>query len=230
MEEKKVLQLNNLSKTYQSGTILVKAVKGITLDLKSGEFVAIMGHSGSGKSTLLNLIGCLDKPTGGSITINNSDTSTLNENELSEIRNREIGFVFQSFNLLNKFSCLHNVETPLIYQGIPSKRRKELAMEMLIKVGLTDKVKFSPSQLSGGQKQRVAIARALVTKPSIILADEPTGALDSETSLEIMEIFKNLNLKDKNTIIVVTHEDNIAAYANKTIRIKDGLIENITNN
>ena len=225
-----VLKTVALHKEYCTGEIVVHALRGVDIEIKSGEFVAIMGHSGSGKSTLLNMIGCLDNLTSGEIYINGEDVSVMNDNQLSEIRNREIGFVFQSFNLFMRLSCFHNVETPLIYQGMERKKRREMATDILEKVGLGDKIEAHPAILSGGQKQRVAIARALVTRPAIILADEPTGALDTTTSAEIMDILIQLNKQDNITIIMVTHEKDIADYAEKTIHIRDGKVEKITQN
>lgn len=224
-----ILKVENLHKIYTSGKVKVHALKGIDLEINSGDFISIMGHSGSGKSTLMHLIGCLDTPTSGKIYIENTDLSSADDNFLAVIRNQKIGFVFQAFNLINKLNCLHNVITPLIYMGIDRKKRVEIAKSMLEKVGLKEKLYTKPLELSGGQKQRVAIARALVTNPKIILADEPTGALDTQTSKEIMNIFKKLNQEGK-TIIIVTHEHDIANYAKKIIYIKDGKIEKIEHN
>ncbi|QNL23182.1 ABC transporter ATP-binding protein [Hyphobacterium sp. CCMP332] len=206
------------------GTQTVNALRSISIDIDRGEYVAFMGPSGSGKSTLMNIIGCLDSPTDGKYILNENDVSHLSENDLAEIRNKEIGFVFQTFNLLPRSSALENVELPLIYAGLAKKERKERAMEALEKVELSDRSDHKPNELSGGQRQRVAIARALVNDPSIILADEPTGNLDSKTSYGIMELFNNLHEKG-NTIIMVTHEEDIAEYAHRVVRLRDGLIE-----
>lgn len=219
-----LINIKNLTKDYLMGDITVQALKGIDLQIKENEYVAIMGPSGSGKSTLMNILGCLDIPTGGDYFFNDLNISDVNDDDLSEIRNKNIGFIFQNFNLLPKISALHNVELPLIYSGSNKADRKELAMEALKKVGLADRVHHKPSELSGGQRQRVAIARALVNKPGIILADEPTGALDTQTGNEIMEIFNQLH-KEGNTIILITHEDEIAAYSHRVIHLRDGLIK-----
>lgn len=206
------------------GTQTVRALRSVSIEISKGEYVAFMGPSGSGKSTLMNIIGCLDSPSDGSYILNNNDVSDLSENELAEIRNKEIGFVFQTFNLLPRSSALENVELPLIYAGYNRSERKEIAMQSLINVGLEDRALHRPNELSGGQRQRVAIARALVNKPSIILADEPTGNLDSKTSYDIMDLFDEL-YKKGNTIIMVTHEEDIAEYAHRIIRLMDGLVE-----
>lgn len=206
------------------GTQTVNALRSISININRGEYVAFMGPSGSGKSTLMNIIGCLDSPTDGNYILNEKDVSNLSENELAEIRNKEIGFVFQTFNLLPRSSALENVELPLIYAGLASAERKEKAMEALTKVELANRADHKPNELSGGQRQRVAIARALVNNPSIILADEPTGNLDSKTSYGIMELFNDLYEKG-NTIIMVTHEEDIAEYAHRVVRLRDGLIE-----
>jgi putative ABC transport system ATP-binding protein len=216
------------------GSEIIEALKSITITINKGEYVAFMGPSGSGKSTLMNIVGCLDTPTGGTYILNGKDVSNMTENELAEIRNKEIGFVFQTFNLLPRSSSLENVALPLIYAGISKEGREERAMQALVNVGLGDRAKHKPNELSGGQRQRVAIARALVNDPSIILADEPTGNLDTKTSYEIMDLFDQLHKKG-NTIIMVTHEDDIAHYAHRIVRLRDGLVEtdirnsNITN-
>ncbi len=206
------------------GAEKVHALKSVTLDIKKNEYVALMGPSGSGKSTLMNLLGCLDTPTAGEYVLNNENVSTLDDGELAEVRNKEIGFVFQTFNLLPRLSSLENVALPLVYAGINKSARLEKADATLTSVGLGDRVEHKPNELSGGQRQRVAIARALVNDPAIILADEPTGNLDTKTSIEIMEIFEKLH-EAGNTIIVVTHEPDIAAHAHRIIRLRDGLIE-----
>ena len=224
-----IINIENLEKTYELGSVQIKALKGISLQMEENEFVAIMGPSGSGKSTMMNLIGCLDTPTSGSYFLESQDVSRMNSDQLAEIRNQKIGFVFQTFNLLPRANILHNVELPLIYSGISTSERKRLAEEAIERVGLGDRIKHKPNELSGGQRQRVAIARALVNNPSIILADEPTGNLDSKTGEEIMKIFDHL-YDMGNTIILVTHEDNIAEYAHRVVRLKDGVVESdITN-
>lgn len=218
-----LVKLSKVNKIYTTGEVSFQALKNIDLEVKSGEFLAIIGASGSGKSTLMNIIGLLDHPSSGAYVLDGQNTSHLKENSLAEIRNKKIGFVFQSFNLLSRTSALDNVAMPLIYAGVPPYERKSRAKLALEQVGLEDKLNSHPNQLSGGQQQRVAIARALVTNPEIILADEPTGNLDSKSGLEIMKIFEKLHRNGK-TIIMITHEENIAKYAGKKIRIKDGEI------
>ncbi len=220
----KVIETQEIAKTYVMGTEKVHALKSISIQINRGEYVAFMGPSGSGKSTLMNIIGCLDTPTRGTYVLNNKDVSDLDENELAEIRNKEIGFVFQTFNLLPRNTSLDNVALPLIYAGYGKADREEKALQALKNVGLGDRYKHKPNELSGGQRQRVAIARALVNDPSIILADEPTGNLDSKTSYEIMDLFHELHQRG-NTIIMVTHEEDIAHYAHRIIRLRDGLVE-----
>ena len=214
----------NLAKTYHLGETEVHALRGISLDINAGDFVAVMGASGSGKSTLMNILGCLDVPTTGSYVLDKTDISTLSANRLADIRNRKIGFVFQSFNLIPRTTAHENVQLPLFYRGVTSHEQQTLALRALEKVGLAGRERHHPSQLSGGQQQRVAIARALVTNPSLMLADEPTGNLDSEASREIMEMLTRLNAEEGLTILLVTHEADIAAYAGRVITMKDGLI------
>jgi len=216
-----LLRLTHVSKTYQLDSLEVHALKNASLEIKKGELVAIMGPSGSGKSTLMHIAGCLDVPTKGKVILDGKDVSHLSEAELATIRNKKIGFVFQTFNLIPRTTALDNVSLPLFYAGVPASKRKILAQKALDQVGLVDRAQHFPNQLSGGEQQRIAIARALVNKPAIIFADEPTGNLDTKAGREIMEIFKKLN-KDGNTIIVVTHEDEIAKFAKRIIRIKDG--------
>ncbi len=222
MEE--IIKTKDIVKLYVMGVEELYALKGVSVTIHKNEYVAIMGPSGSGKSTLMNIIGCLDTPTSGYYELNGQNVSEMEDNELATVRNKEIGFVFQTFNLLARSNALHNVELPLIYAGMSKSARMELAEEALVKVGLQDRMKHKPNELSGGQRQRVAIARALVNNPSIILADEPTGNLDSKTGDEIMELFDNLHSQG-NTIILVTHEDFIAEHAHRTVRLRDGLIE-----
>ena len=219
-----LIDLNDIYKIYQVGSEEVGALQGITLKIKENEYLAIMGPSGSGKSTLMNILGCLDTPTSGTYRFVSELISEMDDDQLAEIRNREIGFVFQTFNLLPRATALHNVELPLIYNGTPSSKRKKIAQEALEMVGLADRMQHKPNELSGGQRQRVAIARALVNKPKIILADEPTGNLDTRTGEEIMEILSDLHEKG-NTIILVTHEKYIAEHTNRIIRLRDGKIE-----
>jgi putative ABC transport system ATP-binding protein len=219
-----IIQLTNITKFYQVGEEKVHALDGVTIQIQKNEYVAIMGPSGSGKSTLMNIIGCLDTPTSGLYELNNINVSDMNDNQLAKIRNKEIGFVFQTFNLLARSDVLHNVELPLIYGGIGSMERKKLARAAIERVGLTDRIHHKPNELSGGQRQRVSIARALVTQPSILLADEPTGNLDTKTGDEIMMLFDILH-KEGNTIILVTHEEDIALHAHRRIRLRDGKME-----
>jgi len=219
-----MIEIKNLKKIYHLGDIEVPALNGVDLSIDKNEYMAIMGPSGSGKSTMMNIIGCLDVPTEGEYFLNNKDVSKLSDDELAVIRNKEIGFVFQTFNLLPRADALHNVELPMIYSGTNRMLRRQLAMEALERVGLGDRVHHKPNELSGGQRQRVAIARALVNKPSIILADEPTGNLDSKTGEEIMEVFEQLH-EAGNTIILITHEEYIAGHSNRTVRLLDGKIQ-----
>jgi len=219
-----VISTKEIKKEYVMGAETIRALQSISIEINRGEYVAFMGPSGSGKSTLMNIIGCLDTPTAGQYILNDHDVSDLTENELAEIRNKEIGFVFQTFNLLPRASALENVSLPLVYAGYGKEEREEKALETLDGVGLAERAYHKPNELSGGQRQRVAIARALVNNPSIILADEPTGNLDSKTSYSIMDLFADLHDKG-NTIIMVTHEEDIAEYAHRIIRLRDGLIE-----
>jgi len=219
-----LIQLRDVTKVYLMGTQEVRAMDGITLDVFPNEYVAVMGPSGSGKSTMMNIIGCLDTPTGGSYTLNGADVGDMDDDALAVIRNREIGFVFQTFNLLPRVTCLQNVELPLIYSGMRKRKREERASEVLRDVGLGDRIDHKPNELSGGQRQRVAVARALVTDPALILADEPTGNLDTKTGKEIMYLFEQLYRRG-NTLIVVTHEEDIAQHARRIIRLRDGVIE-----
>ncbi|MBL86689.1 MAG: macrolide ABC transporter ATP-binding protein [Winogradskyella sp.] len=224
-----VIEIRGIIRDFKLGQETVHVLKGIDLDIKRGEYVAIMGPSGSGKSTLMNLLGCLDTPTAGSYNLNGKDVSQMTDDELADIRNTEIGFVFQTFNLLPRTTALDNVALPMVYAGATKKERVDRASEVLTDVGLADRMDHKPNQLSGGQRQRVAVGRALVNKPSIILADEPTGNLDSKTSLEIMELFDQIHASG-NTVIMVTHEEDIAAHAKRVIRLRDGMIESDTYN
>lgn len=219
-----VIRIRDLHKVYKMGDIEVQALRGINLTIQSGEFIAVTGASGSGKSTFMNILGCLDRPTSGEYFLEGQDVSTLSSDEWAHIRNRKIGFVFQGFNLLHRTSAVENVELPMMYNGLQSKERRERALEVLKLVGLAERSHHLPNQLSGGQQQRVAIARALVNHPALILADEPTGNLDTKTSIEIMELFQNLNEKEGITIVLVTHEPDIAGFAKRQIAFRDGLI------
>ncbi|MCW3108033.1 MAG: transporter ATP-binding protein [Segetibacter sp.] len=222
-----IIHLNNIEKSYFMGHQALPVLKGINLDIFRNEYVALMGPSGSGKSTLMNIIGCLDSPTAGSYILNGKDVSKMADNDLAEVRNKDIGFVFQQFNLLPRLNAAENVALPLVYAGIPKKERIERAMEVLAKVGLADRSHHKPNELSGGQIQRVAIARALINNPAIILADEPTGNLDSKTSIEVMDIFSKIQASG-NTVVLVTHEEDIAKYAKRIVRLRDGAIESDT--
>ncbi len=219
-----LIELLDITKVYQMGSQKVHALAGVTLRVQSNEYVAIMGPSGSGKSTMMNIIGCLDTPTSGEYILNGQNVSEMSDNELADIRNREIGFVFQTFNLLPRVNCLQNVELPLVYSGLRRSVRREQASAALHSVGLGDRMDHKPNELSGGQRQRVAVARALVNNPSIIMADEPTGNLDTKTGEEIMHLFEHL-YRQGNTLLVVTHEEEIAQHARRIIRLRDGLIE-----
>jgi putative ABC transport system ATP-binding protein len=229
MSKPTIIELRKIAKRYMMGDGGFYALDGIDLDIRINDYLAIVGSSGSGKSTLMNLLGCLDYPTAGQYTLKNTDVATLDENRLAEIRNREIGFIFQNFNLLPRATALQNVMQPLVYQGLPKSQRKEMAEEALKMVGLTDRMHHVPNQLSGGQRQRVAIARALVTKPSILLADEPTGNLDSATTIEIMALFDRLH-EEGQTLIIVTHEKEIADRCHRVITLKDGHLISDKNN
>jgi putative ABC transport system ATP-binding protein len=222
-----LIKIAKITRDFVLGNEIVNVLKGIDLEINKGEYVALMGPSGSGKSTLMNLLGCLDTPTSGTYILNGKDVSEMHDDDLAEIRNKEIGFVFQTFNLLPRTTALDNVALPMIYAGFSKSERKARAEEVLNQVGLADRMDHQPNQLSGGQRQRVAVARALVNKPSIILADEPTGNLDSKTSEEIMKLFGDIH-KAGNTVILVTHEEEIASYAHRIIRLRDGLIESDT--
>jgi putative ABC transport system ATP-binding protein len=222
-----VIKTRNLSRSYQMGETIVHALRGVDLTINQGEYAAIMGPSGSGKSTLMNVIGCLDSPDEGSYELNGKMVSSMGDRQLAEVRNKEIGFVFQTFNLLNRTTAQHNVEMPLIYAGVPRKQRQQRAISVLEKVNLKERMHHNPGELSGGQRQRVAIARALVTSPSLLLADEPTGNLDSKTAREIMELFDELHATG-HTIILVTHDEEVANHADRKIRLLDGKIESDT--
>jgi len=224
MEKQFLIQIENIGREYIIGTEKIHALKSVSLNIEKGEFVALMGPSGSGKSTLMNILGCLDTPSNGRYILNGINVSDMSENELAEVRNKEIGFVFQTFNLLPKSTALENVALPLIYAGYSKKKRDEQALKALEDVGLGNRVDHKPNELSGGQRQRVAVARALINAPSIILADEPTGNLDTKTSIEIMGLMENIHAKG-NTIILVTHEEDIAQHAHRIVRMRDGLIE-----
>ena len=225
----KVIEIHDIVKNYQVGSVIVRALRSLTVIIERNEYVAIMGPSGSGKSTLMNLIGCLDTPTSGTYNLNGTDVSKMEDNMLAEIRNKEIGFIFQTFNLLPRYTALENVTLPLIYAGIPRAEREQMAIETLEQVGLADRMTHKPNELSGGQRQRVAIARALVNKPSIILADEPTGNLDSKTSIDIMGLLDEIHKKG-NTVIVVTHEEDIARHAARIIKLIDGEVSSDVQN
>jgi putative ABC transport system ATP-binding protein len=224
-----LINITNIKRDFTLGNEIINVLKGIDLTINKGEYVALMGPSGSGKSTLMNLLGCLDTPTSGTYILNGNDVSQMTDDSLAEIRNKEIGFVFQTFNLLPRTTALNNVALPMIYAGYSKSERTARATEVLKQVGLGDRMDHEPNQLSGGQRQRVAVARALVNKPSIILADEPTGNLDSKTSVEIMNLFNEIHANG-NTVILVTHEEDIAAYAHRIIRLRDGLVESDTKN
>lgn len=219
-----LIEIDGVTKRYKLGEQIVYALNGVNLNIERGEYTALMGPSGSGKSTLMNIIGCLDSPTEGTFFLNNKEVSKMSDSALSEVRNTEIGFVFQTFNLLNRLNAIENVSLPLVYAGIPKKEREERAKEVLDKVGLGDRMSHKPNELSGGQRQRVAVARALINNPSILLADEPTGNLDTQTSHEIMALFEEIHSAG-NTIVLVTHEEDIAQQAKRIIRLRDGVVE-----
>ncbi len=219
-----IIQIDKISRRYTIGTEVINALKSVSLEISRNEYVALMGPSGSGKSTLMNVLGCLDTPTSGSYVLNGNDVSNMKDNELAEIRNKEIGFVFQTFNLMPRYTTLDNVAMPLIYAGVAKDERVERATKALQQVGLGDRLDHKPNELSGGQRQRVAVARALVNNPAIILADEPTGNLDTKTSVEIMALFQEIH-DNGNTIIIVTHEEDIAEHAHRIVRLRDGLVE-----
>ena len=219
-----LIEIDGVTKRYKLGEQVVYALNGVNLNIERGEYTALMGPSGSGKSTLMNIIGCLDSPTEGTFFLNNKEVSKMSDSALSEVRNTEIGFVFQTFNLLNRLNAIENVSLPLVYAGIPKKEREERAKEVLDKVGLGDRMSHKPNELSGGQRQRVAVARALINNPSILLADEPTGNLDTQTSHEIMALFEEIHSAG-NTIVLVTHEEDIAQHAKRIIRLRDGVVE-----
>ncbi len=226
---KEIISISHLKKTYKIGEEVINALKDVSLSIKKNEYVALMGPSGSGKSTLMNMLGCLDSPTSGDYILNDLSVAKMSDNQLAEVRNKEIGFVFQTFNLLPRATTLENVALPLVYAGFSKEDRDKRAKEVLEQVGLGNRMSHKPNELSGGQRQRVAIARALVNKPAIILADEPTGNLDSKTSVEIMGLFEEIH-KNGNTIILVTHEEDIALHAHRIVRLKDGLVESDTPN
>jgi putative ABC transport system ATP-binding protein len=225
--DRALIEIRNITKTYEMGDVQVRALAGVSLDIKANEYVAIMGPSGSGKSTMMNMLGCLDTPTSGDYFLNGQNVSEMRDDELAQVRNKEIGFIFQTFNLIPRISCLQNVELPLVYAGVKKQERRQRAIDSLTYVGLGTRVNHRPNELSGGQRQRVAIARALVTRPSILLADEPTGNLDTKTSVEIMQLFEELYQKG-NTVLMVTHEEEMANHARRIVRLRDGVIESDT--
>ncbi|MBL7785173.1 MAG: ABC transporter ATP-binding protein [Chitinophagales bacterium] len=224
-----MIAIHDIKKHYVMGDTVIRALNGVTLDINRNEYVALMGPSGSGKSTLMNILGCLDTPTSGTYTLNNTEVAQMSDDELAEVRNKEIGFIFQTFNLLPRLTAWENVAMPLVYAGKKRQTRYDIAMQMLEAVGLGDRANHKPNELSGGQRQRIAIARALVNSPSIILADEPTGNLDTKTSIEIMQILDDIHRKG-NTVIMVTHEEDIAHYAHRLVRLRDGILESDTVN
>ena len=225
----KIIAIHDIKKHYVMGDTVIRALNGVTLDINRNEYVALMGPSGTGKSTLMNILGCLDTPTSGTYTLNNTEVAQMSDDELAEVRNKEIGFIFQTFNLLPRLTAWENVAMPLVYAGKKRQTRYDIAMQMLEAVGLGDRANHKPNELSGGQRQRIAIARALVNSPSIILADEPTGNLDTKTSIEIMQILDDIHRKG-NTVIMVTHEEDIAHYAHRLVRLRDGILESDTVN